>query len=94
MQTGAVASSEYHREVPWARIHFGDGGKLDLPREVPESEMAAVEKSWREAHCRVEWLRSIGGRLDELLPQTLPMQVHNANARSPFGARSRRNVTP
>jgi hypothetical protein len=31
--------------------------------------MAAVEKAWREAHCRVEWLRSIGGRLDELLPQ-------------------------
>jgi hypothetical protein len=55
--------------MPWARVRFGDGGKLDLPREVPESEMGAVEKAWREAHCKIEWLSSIGGRLDYLLPQ-------------------------
>jgi len=55
--------------MPWARIHFGGGGTLDLPGEVPEAEAEAVERRWREAHCRVEWLRSAGGRLDASLPQ-------------------------
>jgi hypothetical protein len=75
----------------WPRIWFGDGGSLDLPK-VERDQMAAFEEAWK-GYAKVEWLATPKGRLDRLLPQTLPMQVHNANARSPSKHARRRNVT-
>ena len=51
----------------WARLHFGDGGTLDLPRAVPELLRPEFEERWRQAHVRVEWMLSPRGRLDHLL---------------------------
>ena len=78
--------------MAYPRIHRGNGDTFDLPFVEPERE-ASFEKEWREAHCRVEWLLSPKGRLDRWLPQTLPRQVANSNARSYRSTRNRRNVT-
>ena len=78
--------------MAYPRIHFGGGGTLDLGYVPPEAE-AAFEQEWRAVHCRVEWLATPKGRLDPMLPQTLPRIVHNANARSHSQPRERRNVT-
>ena len=51
----------------WPRLHFGDGGTLDLQSPVPEWQMAEVEAEWRAIHVRVEWLHSYKGRLDRAL---------------------------
>jgi len=67
--------------VGYPRIHFGGGGTVDLDFVASESE-ERFEQAWRAVHCRVEWLQTPRGRLDHLLPQTLPRLVHNANARS------------
>lgn len=75
----------------YPRIHFGDGGTLDLPYVKAEDE-AAFEESWR-GYARVEWLATPKGRLDRLLPQSLVRQVHNQNARTPPKHGRRRNVT-
>ena len=50
----------------WPRLHFGDGGTLDL-EPVSEWDREAVEAEWRAVHVRVEWLRSPKGRLDRAL---------------------------
>lgn len=66
----------------YPRLWFSDGGHLDLPRVVPDSEVAEYTAGWRAVGVRVEWLRSPHGRIDAVLPQTLLRQVHNANVRS------------
>ena len=48
----------------WARLRFGDGGKLDLLRPINEWDQDRFEREWRAVHVRVEWLRSPRGRLD------------------------------
>ena len=68
--------------MAYPRLHFGDGGTLDLAFTEDE---AALEARWKGL-AGVEWLLSPKGRLDRALPQTLPRLVHNANARS-FGKR-------
>ena len=73
----------------WARLHFPDG-TLDIEREVTDE--AAFEARWRGV-AKVEWLASPHGRLDHLLPQTLPRIVRNANARSPFRRGPVRHMT-
>jgi hypothetical protein len=50
----------------WPRLHFGDGGTLDL-NPIQEYEREAVEAEWRAVHVRVEWLHSPKGRLDKAL---------------------------
>ncbi len=50
----------------WPRLHFNDGGTLDL-EPVSEWDRELVEAEWRERHVRVEWLRSPKGRLDRAL---------------------------
>jgi hypothetical protein len=50
----------------WPRLHFSDGGKLDLD-PVSEWDREIVEKEWRAVHVRVEWMRSPKGRLDRAL---------------------------
>jgi hypothetical protein len=67
--------------VAYPRIHLGNGDSFDLPF-VPPDEESAYELRWRKAHARVEWLASPKGRLDRILPQTLPRITANANARS------------
>ena len=51
----------------WPRLHFGDGGTLDLTAPVPAWQEAEVEAEWRAVHVEVEWLRSYKGRLDRAL---------------------------
>lgn len=64
----------------YPRLWFPDGGHLDLPTWVKPEHSEAFEERWRP--IRVEWFLSPKGRLDRLLPQTLPRLVHNANVRS------------
>lgn len=57
--------------VRWARLHFGDGGTLDLTTPVPDTEREAFEDKWRAAHVWVEWMKTPRGRLDHLLAADL-----------------------
>lgn len=66
----------------YPRLWFGDGGSLDLREWISPDESELYEKRWREHGVRVEWFLSPKGRLDRVLPQTLPRLVHNANIRS------------
>lgn len=78
--------------VAYPRIHRASGDVFDLPFVEPDAE-EAYELEWRKVYARVEWLASPKGRLDRWLPQTLPRQVHNANARSHSKHPNTRNVT-
>lgn len=51
----------------YARLHFGDGGTLDLTEPVSEWDREDFEKEWRAVSVKVEWLRSPRGRLDRAL---------------------------
>ena len=51
----------------WARLRFGDGGRLDLLRPISEWDQDRFERRWNAAHVRVEWLLSPRGRLDAAL---------------------------
>lgn len=66
----------------YPRLWRRNGDHWDGLRLVPDDEVAEYEAGWREAHVRVEWLRSLHGRLDGVLPQTLLRDVHNQNVRS------------
>lgn len=66
----------------YPRLWFPDGGRLDLYEKVAPDDSEEYEAGWRRAGVRVEWLLTPKGRLDRLLPQTLPRLAHNANIRS------------
>ena len=53
----------------YPRLHFRGTypGTLDLSTPVSEWDRDRFEATWREAHVRVEWLRSPRGRLDAAL---------------------------
>ena len=66
----------------YPRLWFPDGGRHDMLQRVSPDDSEEYERRWREAGVRVEWLLSPRGRLDRVLPQTIPRLVHNANIRS------------
>ena len=51
----------------WARLHFGDGGTLDIPEPIADLQRPDFEKVWRAEHVRVEWFTTPKGRLDHVL---------------------------
>lgn len=51
----------------WARLHFGDGGTLDLTEGIEELLREDFEREWRKVNVRVEWLHSPRGRLDRAM---------------------------
>lgn len=70
------------RRGGYPRHWWRDGFYFDGERVVPDDGVDAYQSQWREAGVRVEWLRSLHGHLDAVLPQTLERQAHNQNIRS------------
>ena len=66
----------------YPRLWWTDGTHQDVLRRVSPDASEDYEAKWNAVGVKVEWLLSPRGRLDRVLPQTLPRLVHNANARS------------
>lgn len=83
---GSIDRPRYSLKVQrmggYPRLWWRSGIHLDLSQPVADADVAAFEQRWREHYVRVEWMRSVKGRLDRVLPQTLLREVHNQNVRS------------